>query len=93
VTDTTTGLKKYIKDAVIAARLESAELFASKNIFIVPVTVGEAEDGIDVVGEEGPRPKGFSYKEDIMTAPYIGRPAQVLVPLQFPPRLIYHRLF
>jgi len=71
------GVKSFIKDALISARLEGPELFSKENIVIVPVVMS---------GEqlEEASSKGFaSSKEGLMTAPYIAKPAQVKICVLF----------
>lgn len=66
------GVKSFIRDALISARLEGPDLYSSENILIVPVVMGGEQL------EEGGG-KGFGAKDGLMTAPYIAKPAQVRV--------------
>ena len=73
------GFKSYVKDAIITAKLETADLFISKNIYVIPVVYEEAADGgvgVDRSFYEGAS-KGFGAKDELMSAAYIGRPTQV----------------
>lgn len=69
------GPTNFIRDAIISARLESPESFASNNIIVVPFTI------VDEVAEslEQRKAKGFGAvkQPDLIEAPYIAKPKQV----------------
>lgn len=69
------GKQAFVKDAVLSARIEGADLFNSQDTVIVPVVL---EDEQLAQLDEG-RKKGFGTKELLMEAPYIAKPAQVLL--------------
>eukprot|EP01036_Dinobryon_divergens_P026271 gene26271-34896_t len=68
------GPTNFIRDAIISARLESPESFASNNIIVVPFTI------VDEVAEslEQRKAKGFGAvkQPDLIEAPYIAKPKQ-----------------
>ena len=64
------GDKATVKDAVISCRIQGAELFADKEVIVVPVVMDDDQL------EEGTN-KGFAAKEGLLSSPYIGKPAQV----------------
>ena len=70
------GPTNFIRDAIISARLENAESFASNNIIVVPFTI------VDEIAEslEQRKAKGFGAvkQPDLIEAPYIAKPKQVL---------------
>ena len=69
------GPTNFIRDAIISARLENAESFASNNIIVVPFTI------VDEIAEslEQRKAKGFGAVKppDLIEAPYIAKPKQV----------------
>ena len=72
-----TGKKSFVKDAVISARIEGVNLFTEYNTIVVPV-ISEQEEQLDDI--EKKLSKGFgasSGKEEMLSAPYFGKPAQV----------------
>lgn len=65
------GKRDFVKDAVISAKIEGADLFNSKEIYVVPVVLEDDQ-------LEAALAKGFgAAKESLMSAPYIGKPTQV----------------
>jgi Low psii accumulation1 / Rep27 len=67
------GKRDFVKDVVISAKIEGAELFNSKEIYVVPVVL--EDDQLDAA-----LAKGFGApKESLMSAPYIGKPMQVSI--------------
>lgn len=67
------GKRDFVKDAVISAKIEGADLFNSKEIYVVPVVLEDDQ-------LEAALAKGFgAAKESLMSAPYIGKPTQVSV--------------
>ena len=65
------GKRDFVKDAVISAKIEGADLFNSKEIYVVPVVLEDDQ-------LEAALAKGFGApKESLMSAPYIGKPMQV----------------
>jgi Low psii accumulation1 / Rep27 len=67
------GKRDFVKDVVISAKIEGAELFNSKEIYVVPVVL--EDDQLDAA-----LAKGFGApKESLMSAPYIGKPMQVRI--------------
>lgn len=66
-----TGATAFVRDAVIAARIEGNDLFSSKNTIVVPFITNA--DQLDSKSE-----KGFGSKETLMTSPYIAKPQQVI---------------
>jgi Low psii accumulation1 / Rep27 len=65
------GKRDFVKDAVISAKIEGADLFNSKEIYVVPVVLEDDQ-------LEAAMAKGFgAAKESLMGAPYIGKPTQV----------------
>jgi hypothetical protein len=65
------GKRDFVKDAVISAKIEGADLFNSKEIYVVPVVLEDDQ-------LEAAMAKGFgAAKESLMSAPYIGKPTQV----------------
>jgi hypothetical protein len=71
-----TGTAAFIKDVLISARIEGSNLFTDKETYVVPVVYEEAQ-----LEEEGSN-RGFSSKETMMSAPYIGKPTQVILYLK-----------
>ena len=76
------GPTSFVKDAVLAARVEGTELFNTNNVYIVPVVLN-AEQLADA---EAAASKGFGSGSgsgggagSILSAPYIGRPTQMPV--------------
>lgn len=72
------GSNSYVKDAVLSARIEGTELFFQKDTIVVPIIF--EDDQIALEFEKGIKKKGFGgekKKEDIMTAAYIAKIAQV----------------
>lgn len=67
------GKRDFVKDVVISAKIEGADLFNSKEIYVVPVVL--EDDQLDAA-----LAKGFGApKESLMSAPYIGKPMQVSI--------------
>lgn len=67
------GKLDFVKDVVISAKIEGADLFNSKEIYVVPVVL--EDDQLDAA-----LAKGFGTpKESLMSAPYIGKPMQVSI--------------
>ena len=67
------GKRDFVRDAVISAKIEGADLFNSKEIYVVPVVLEDDQ-------LEAALAKGFGApKESLMSAPYIGKPMQVRV--------------
>ena len=67
------GKRDFVKDVVISAKIEGADLFNSKEIYVVPVVL--EDDQLDAA-----LAKGFGTpKESLMSAPYIGKPMQVSI--------------
>lgn len=65
------GKIDFVKDAIISAKIEGADLFNSKETYVVPVVL--EDDQI-----EAALARGFGApKESLMSAPYIGKPMQV----------------
>lgn len=65
------GKRDFVRDAVISAKIEGADLFNSKEIYVVPVVLEDDQ-------LEAALAKGFgAAKESLMSAPYIGKPMQV----------------
>ena len=74
-----TGKKTFVKDAVISARIEGVNLFTEYNTMVVPV-ISEQEEQLDDIGKK--LSKGFGAragKEEMLGAPYFGKPTQVNV--------------
>jgi len=74
------GKKSIVKDALISARIEGNELFNSKDTIIVPLVIDDKQ----LVNSEEKSNIGFGKNingsnEALMEAPYIAKPAQVLV--------------
>ena len=70
------GPTAFIRDAIISARLESPETFASNNIIVIPFTlVDEVVDS----SEQRKAKKGFGVvkQPELIEAPYIAKPQQV----------------
>jgi hypothetical protein len=70
-----TGNAKFVKDAVMSARLEGADMFSDKNTMVIPFISTVEESQLDEkLG------KGFgNSKAALMEAPYIAKPKQVRV--------------
>jgi len=67
------GKREFVTDAIISAKIEGADIFNSKETYVVPVVL--EDDQI-----EAALAKGFGApKESLMTAPYIGKPMQINV--------------
>mmetsp|Transcript_1814 Transcript_1814/g.2902 ORF Transcript_1814/g.2902 Transcript_1814/m.2902 type:complete len:339 (+) Transcript_1814:33-1049(+) len=64
------GENGFVRDAVIAARLEGSDLFNAKETTVVPFIYNDRQL------EEG-KEKGFGSKEGLMTSPYIAKPKQM----------------
>ena len=65
------GKRDFVKDAIISAKIEGADLFNSKEIYVVPVVLEDDQ-------LEAALARGFGApKESLMSAPYIGKPMQV----------------
>lgn len=78
-----TGKKAFVKDAVISARIEGVNLFTEYNTMVVPV-ISEQEEQLDDIDKK--LSKGFGAaagKEEMLSAPYFGKPMQVNVWLEF----------
>lgn len=75
-----TGSSDFVKEAVISARIEGSDLFTSRETYVIPVIYQppqqrqRPDDSL-----EASATKGFGSKENIMNAPYIGKPTQVTV--------------
>lgn len=65
------GRSDFVKDSVISAKIEGADLFNSKEIYVVPVVLEDDQ-------LEAALARGFGApRESLMSAPYIGKPMQV----------------
>jgi len=71
------GNAEFIKDSLIAARIEGLDFFINKNIFIVPTVVDVNDDNNNISLIDEKESKGFAAKENFLTAAYIGKPMQV----------------
>ena len=74
-----TGKKAFVKDAVISARIEGVNLFTEYNTMVVPV-ISEQEEQLDDIDKK--LSKGFGTaagKEEMLSAPYFGKPMQVSI--------------
>ena len=75
------GSLSFVKDAVLGARAEGSELFNQNNVYVVPVVIDDEQ----VEESELNAKKGFGAAsssagaESILSAPFIGKPAQVPV--------------
>lgn len=72
------GSVSFVKDAVLAARIEGTELFNKNNVYIVPVVLNDEQ----LADSEAGSSKGFgkdSGKDSILSASYIGKPQQLSV--------------
>lgn len=67
------GKSDFVKDVIISAKIEGADIFNSKDTYIVPVVL--EDDQLETALK-----KGFgAQKEGLMSAPYIGKPMQVCI--------------
>ena len=80
------GRGEYVKEQVMTARLEGNDLFNSCETYVVPVIVDadvEATSSPQLDAVEALQKKGFGKTEELMAAPYIGKPAQLNVWLAY----------
>lgn len=69
-----TGDEKFVKDAVISARLEGNDMFNSRDTMVIPFICGEPDNQLDAK-----KSKGFGKQETLMSSPYIAKPQQLKV--------------
>jgi hypothetical protein len=70
------GKKSFVKDAIISARIEGTELFTKFDTVVIPVVTNDEQ-----IEQGGDKKKGFGAAQDeLLTAPYFGKPMQVLIP-------------
>lgn len=67
------GKRDFVTDAIISAKIEGADIFNSRETYVVPIVL--EDDQIDAA-----LARGFGApKESLMSAPYIGKPMQVKI--------------
>jgi hypothetical protein len=65
------GKKSFVKDSIISARIEGPELFTKFETVVIPVVTNDEQF------EQGEK-KGFGEsREEMLSAPYFGKPSQV----------------
>jgi len=67
------GKKSFVKDAIISARIEGVDLFGKYQTIVIPVVIDDEQ-----IEQGSSKVKGFANnKEELLSAPYFGKPSQV----------------